>query len=115
AHPRGFGAFPRILGKYVRAEHALTLEDAVRKMTSLAAEHAGLTRRGKIAPGYHADLTLFDPATVQDRSTPKEPHLTAVGIAQVWVNGRSVWRDGRTTGEHPGQVLKRKPTAARTP
>ena len=112
AHPRGFGAFPRILGKYVRSEHALTLEDAVRKMTSLAAEHAGLVRRGKIAPGYHADLTLFDPATVQDRSTPKDPHLTSQGIDQVWVNGRLVWRDGRTTGERPGQVLKRE-TAAR--
>ncbi|MGH7713927.1 MAG: N-acyl-D-amino-acid deacylase family protein, partial [Gemmatimonadaceae bacterium] len=78
-HPRGFGAFPRVLAKYVRGEHALTLEDAVRKMTSLAAEHAGLTRRGTIAPGNYADLVLFDPATVQDRSTPKEPHLTSTG------------------------------------
>ena len=107
-HPRGYGAFSRILAKYVRSEHALALEDAVRKMTSAAAEHAGLSRRGRIAPGYHADLTLFDPATVQDRSTPKEPHLTSEGVAHVWVNGRSVWRDGRTTGERPGQVLKRQ-------
>ncbi len=112
-HPRGFGAFPRILAKYVRSENALTLEDAVRKMTSAAAEHAGLVRRGRIVPGYHADLTLFDPATVQDRSTPKEPHLTSQGIAQVWVNGKAVWRDGRTTGERPGQVLKRQPAAPR--
>ena len=110
-HPRGFGAFPRILGKYVREGHVLTLEDAVRKMTSLAAEHAGLTRRGKIAPGNYADLVLFDPTTVQDRSTPKEPHLTAAGIAQVWVNGRAVWRDGKVTGERPGRVLKRQSTA----
>jgi N-acyl-D-amino-acid deacylase len=111
-HPRGFGAFPRILGKYVRDDHVLTLEDAIRKMTSLAAEHAGLQRRGKIAPGNYADLVLFNPATVQDRSTPKEPHLTATGIARVWVNGQSVWRDGRVTGERPGRVLKRQSTTA---
>ncbi|HEV8363714.1 MAG TPA: amidohydrolase family protein, partial [Gemmatimonadaceae bacterium] len=111
-HPRGFGAFPRILGKYVREDHVLTLEDAVRKMTSLAADHAGLTRRGKIAPGNYADLVLFDPATVQDRSTPKEPHLTAAGIAQVWVNGHPVWRDGKVTGERPGRVLKRQSAAS---
>jgi N-acyl-D-amino-acid deacylase len=111
-HPRGFGAFPRILGKYVRDDHVLTLEDAIRKMTSLAAEHAGLQRRGKIAPGNYADLVLFDPATVQDRSTPKEPHLTSTGILQVWVNGQSVWRDGRVTGERPGRVLKRQSTTA---
>jgi N-acyl-D-amino-acid deacylase len=107
-HPRGYGAFSRILAKYVRTDHTLSLEEAIRKMTSAAAEHAGLAKRGRIAPGYHADLTLFDPATVQDRSTPKEPHLTSTGIAQVWVNGRSVWRDGRTTGERPGQVLRRQ-------
>ena len=111
-HPRGFGAFPRILGKYVRDDHVLTLEDAIRKMTSLAAEHAGLERRGKIAPGNYADLVLFNPATVQDRSTPKEPHLTATGIAQVWVNGHPVWRDGKVTGERPGRVLKRQSAAA---
>lgn len=113
-HPRGFGAFPRILAKYVREDHVITLEDAVRKMTSLAAEHAGLTRRGKIAPGNYADLVLFDPATVQDRSTPKEPHLTANGIAQVWVNGHQVWREGKVTGERPGRVLKRQSAAAAT-
>ena len=111
-HPRGFGAFSRILAKYVREDHVLTLEDAVRKMTNLAAEHAGLQRRGKIAPGNYADLVLFDPATVQDRSTPKEPHLTSTGISHVWVNGQSVWRDGRVTGERPGRVLKRQSTTA---
>jgi len=111
-HPRGFGAFSRVLAKYVRGEHVLTLEDAVRKMTSLAAEHAGLMRRGTIAPGNYADLVMFDPATVQDRSSPKDPHLTSSGITAVWVNGRPVWREGRATGERPGRVLKRQSAGA---
>jgi N-acyl-D-amino-acid deacylase len=111
-HPRGFGAFSRVLAKYVRGEHVLTLEDAVRKMTSLAAEHAGLMRRGTIAPGNYADLVMFDPATVQDRSSPKNPHLTSSGITAVWVNGRPVWHEGRATGERPGRVLKRQSAGA---
>jgi N-acyl-D-amino-acid deacylase len=110
AHPRGFGAFTRVLAKYVRSDSVLTLEEAVRKMTSLAAEHTGLVRRGKIAPGYYADLTLFNPATVQDRATPKEPHLTSLGVARVWVNGRTVWSDSSTTAARPGRVLKRNGT-----
>ena len=107
AHPRGFGAFPRVLGRYVREKGTLTLEEAVRKMTSLPARHAGLRRRGAIAPGNHADLVLFDPATVIDRSTTDQPHLESVGIARVWVNGEAVWSDGRTTGARPGRVLRR--------
>ncbi|MEW5915835.1 MAG: amidohydrolase family protein [Gemmatimonadota bacterium] len=107
AHPRGYGAFTRVLAKFVRTDSVLTLEAAVRKMTSLAAEHTGLVRRGRIAPGYYADLTLFDPATVQDRATPKEPHLTSLGVAQVWVNGRTAWRDTSTTDERPWRVLRR--------
>ena len=108
AHPRGFGAFPRVLGRYVREKGTLTLEDAVRKMTSLPAQHAGLQRRGTIAPGNYADLVLFDPATVIDRSTTDQPHLESIGIAHVWVNGKVVWSDGGTTGVRAGRVLRRE-------
>jgi N-acyl-D-amino-acid deacylase len=106
-HPRGFGAFPRFLGVYVRERNVLPLEEAVRRMTSLAAAHVGIRDRGRIAPGMFADLVLFDPATVIDRATPREPHLTAVGIERVWVNGAEVFRDGRVTGARPGVVIKR--------
>jgi N-acyl-D-amino-acid deacylase len=108
AHPRGFGAFPRVLGKYVRDEKVLPLEGAIKRMTSLAAKHVGLSKRGTIAPGYRADLVLFDPATVADRATTKEPHLVSTGIARVWVNGQTVYQDGKTTAARPGRVLKRQ-------
>jgi N-acyl-D-amino-acid deacylase len=107
AHPRGFGAFPRVLGRLVREQRAFSLETAVRKMTGLAASHVGLIRRGVIAPGNFADLVLFDPATVNDRATPKDPHLLSSGIELVWVNGQLVWRTGRSTGKRPGRVLRR--------
>jgi N-acyl-D-amino-acid deacylase len=106
-HPRGYGAFARVLGRYVRERKVLSLEDAVRKMTSLSAAHVGLTDRGTIAPGKPADLVLFDPRTVADRSTPGSPMATAVGIARVWTNGVEVYRDGRATGARPGKVLRR--------
>ena len=108
AHPRGFGAFPRVLGKYVREQKVMPLEAAIKKMTSLAAAHMGLTRRGTIAPGRFADLVLFDPATVVDRSTPAEPHLVSTGIARVWVNGRTVWQTGKTVPSQAGRMLKRQ-------
>ena len=107
AHPRGFGAFPRVLARYVREQRVLTLEQAIRKMTALSAAHMGLRRRGTIAPGMHADLVLLDPATVGDRATTREPQLVSTGIARVWVNGRTVWRDGAVSGALPGAVLKR--------
>lgn len=110
AHPRGFGAFPRVLAKYVRTDHAITLEDAIAKMTSLAAAHVGLTRRGTITPGAFADLVLFDPNTVTDNATPVAPHLVSTGVEGVWVNGRAVWRSGKTTGDHPGRVISRVPS-----
>ncbi len=109
AHPRGYGAFPRVLARYVREQKVLTLEDAVRRMTSLAAAHVGLTRRGTIAPGAFADLVLFDPATVTDNATPAAPHQVSTGVEGVWVNGRAVWRAGKTTGAHPGRVISRAP------
>jgi len=107
-HPRGFGAFPRFLGVYVRERKVISLEEAVRRMTSLAAAHVGIRDRGRIAPGMYADLVLLDPATVTDRATPREPHLTSLGIARVWVNGAEVFADGKVTGVRPGRVLRRE-------
>lgn len=107
-HPRGFGTFPRVLRMYVREQKLLTLEAAVHKMTSLAAQHMGFNDRGEIRTGAAADLVLFDPATVSDRATYEKPHELSVGIARVWVNGTTVFADGRATGAHPGQVLRRQ-------
>jgi N-acyl-D-amino-acid deacylase len=106
-HPRGFGTFPRVLGRYVRAEGVLPLEEAIRKMTSLPAASMGLTGRGVIRPGSYADLVLLDPATIIDHATPEEPNLPASGVRTVWVNGQIVYADGRTTGRRPGRVLRR--------
>ncbi len=110
AHPRGYGAFPRVLSKYVRDGKLMTLEAAVHRMTALSAAHMGILRRGTIAPGAFADLVLFDPTTVMDHATPASPHLVSTGIAGVWVNGRAVWRNERSTGVHPGRVLRRGAT-----
>ncbi len=87
----------------------LSLEEAVRKMTSLAADHVGLKDRGRLAPGAYADLVLFDPATVTDRATTSEPHALSTGIERVWVNGQLVFVEGATTGRKPGRVLRRAP------
>ncbi len=105
-HPRAYGTFPRILGRYVREEHALTLETAIRKMTGVAAERMGLAGRGILRPGNYADITVFDPATVADRATFEDPHQPAVGIRYVMVNGRLTLDDGRLTGERPGRALR---------
>ena len=107
AHPRGFGSFPRVLGHYVRDRKVLTLEEAVRRMTSLPAKSLGVDR-GTITVGAPADLVLFDPATVADRATIKEPHTPSVGIRTVWVAGQVVYENGRTTGATPGRVLRRQ-------
>ncbi len=107
AHPRGFGAFTRVLGKYVREDKVVPLEEAIRKMTSLSAAHVGIKRRGTIAAGQYADLVLFDPATVIDRATPAEPHLVSTGISRVWVNGRTVWAGGKTVASRAGRVIRR--------
>jgi N-acyl-D-amino-acid deacylase len=106
-HPRARGSFPRVLGRYVREQGLLSLEEAVHKMTALAARHMGLGDRGRIAPGMAADLVLFDPDTVVDRATPEEPELLSSGILQVWVNGVAVYAAGRATGARPGRVLRR--------
>lgn len=105
-HPRGRGSYPRVLARYVRERGVLSLAEAVRKMTSLPAEHAGLRQRGTIAPGYWADLMLFDPATIADHATTREPQALSTGLHTVWVNGKIVYADGAPTGRYPGKVLR---------
>lgn len=106
-HPRGAGSFPRVLGRFVRERQWLTLEEAIRKMTSLPAARLALEDRGVVRPGAWADLVLFDPATVIDRSTFSDPFTLATGIRTVWVNGAVVWDEPRTTGARPGRVIAR--------
>jgi len=108
AHPRAYGTFPRILGHYVRDVHLFTLEEAVRKMTSLAASRANFSDRGVLKQGMKADVVVFDPATIRDVSTYEDPHHDSEGISCVIVNGTPVLRDGRMTGALPGRVLRRR-------
>jgi len=107
-HPRGFGAFTRVLGVYVRERHVLALEDAIRKMSWLAATNVGIKERGQISVGMFADLVLFDPKKVGDRATLKEPHALSAGIKEVWVNGLPVFTEGKVTGALPGRALRRQ-------
>jgi N-acyl-D-amino-acid deacylase len=104
-HPRGAGTYPRVLGLYVREKHWLTLPEAIRKMTSLPAQRLGWKDRGVIREGAFADLVLFDPATVIDRSTFSKPFELPSGIEKVFVNGELVWDAGKPTGARPGRVL----------
>ncbi|HXV59247.1 MAG TPA: D-aminoacylase [Vicinamibacteria bacterium] len=106
SHPRAWGTFPRILGKYVREEKLLTLEEAIRKMTSRPATRVGLQDRGILRPGMAADVTVFDPETIRDVSTFEDPNHYSVGVRYVLVNGRPVVFDGKITDERPGQVLR---------
>ena len=105
-HPRAYGNFARLLGKYVRDEGATTLEDAIRRLTSFPAENLKLKRRGRLAPGYFADIVAFDPATITDHATFQEPHQLATGVMHVFVNGTQVLRDGEHTGATPGRVVR---------
>jgi N-acyl-D-amino-acid deacylase len=105
-HPRWYGTFPRVLGRYVRELNVLTLPEAVRKMTGMNAEKINLADRGVLAPGHWADITLFDPATVIDRATFDDPHQYPDGIPYVIVNGVVVIDQGEHTGELPGRVLR---------
>lgn len=107
-HPRGAGSYPRVLGRYVREQRWLTLPEAIRKMTSLPAQRFKLRDRGLIRPGYKADLVLFDPDRIIDRSTFQEPQLIAEGVKRVFVNGEEVWIDGKVTGNRPGRALRRQ-------
>lgn len=107
-HPRLYGTFPRVLGRYVRERGLLTLETAIHKMTGLTAAVFGLQDRGLVRPGCWADLVLFDPATIVDRADYDQPRRYAAGICDVWVNGRRVSHDGRPTGERPGRSLRHR-------
>jgi len=106
AHPRAYGTFPRILGHYVRDVHLFSLEEAVRKMTSLAASRAGFKDRGVLKVGMKADVVVFDPATIRDISTYEDPHHFSEGISCVIVNGTPVLQNAKMTGALPGKVLR---------
>ena len=105
-HPRAYGTYTRVLGKYVREDKTLTIEDAVRKMSSAVADRLGLRDRGTLRSGCYADVVIFDPETVGDRATFEDPHQLSVGIRDVWVNGGRVIKDGEHTGAKPGQFVK---------
>ncbi len=111
-HPRAYGTFPRILGHYVREENILSLEEAVRKMTSLPAARLGLHDRGVIKKGMIADLVIFDPKTILDRATYTNPHQFPQGIPYVLVNGKIVISQGKHTGVKPGKALFKKKSTA---
>jgi N-acyl-D-amino-acid deacylase len=106
-HPRGFGAFTRFLGHYIRERDVMPLEEGIRRMTSLSARHVGIAERGSIQVGHYADLVLFDPEKVGDRATPEAPHLPSTGIEKVWVNGQLVIEGGEITGNRPGKPIRR--------
>jgi N-acyl-D-amino-acid deacylase len=108
-HPRAYGNFARILGKYVREEKLLPLEKAVQKMTSLPASNLGLKQRGALREGYFADVVVFDPATISDKATYQNPHQYAVGVRDVFVNGVQVLKNGEHTNAKPGKALMRGP------
>jgi len=104
-HPRAYGNFSRVLGKYVRDDHVLTLPDAIRKLSGLPATNLELDRRGFLKEGMFADVVVFDPAAIADRATFESPHQYAVGVRQVFVNGSQVIKNGEHTGAKPGRAL----------
>ncbi len=105
-HPRAYGNFARVLGKYVRDEKVLPLEDAIRKLSSLPAENLKIRERGRLQEGYYADVVVFDPAKVQDHATFEKPHQYSTGVRHVFVNGVQVLKDGEHTGATPGRVVR---------
>jgi len=113
-HPRAYGNFARLLGKYVREEQTLSLQEAVRRLSRLPADNLGLHRRGRLQEGYFADVVVFDPETVADRATYAQPHQYAVGVRDVIVNGRTTVRDGAFTGTLAGKALAGPGTVGRS-
>ena len=105
-HPRAYGTYPRILGHYVRDQKVIPLEDAIRKMSSAVATRLGIRDRGQLAEGFHADVVIFDPATVKDNATFTQPHQLSTGMQHVFVNGAHVWHEGRHTGAKPGRIVR---------
>jgi len=106
-HPRTFGNFARVYAKYVRADKLLTVSDAVRKMTSLPASNLGIDRRGMLKEGNYADITVFDPGSIQDHATFEKPRQLSTGVSEVFVNGKEVIHNGVHTGAMPGRVIRR--------
>ena len=106
SHPRAYGNVARLLGHYVRNEHATTLQDAVRRLTSLPASNIGIKQRGSLKAGYYADVVVFDPATIADHATFEKPDQLATGIDNVFINGVQVLKDGKHTGAKPGRVVR---------
>lgn len=105
-HPRAYGTFARVLGRYARDEKLFPLEEAIRKMTSLPADNLGLKKRGVLQPGFFADLVIFDPAKINDKATYEDPHQYAEGVRHVFVNGVQVIQDGEHTGAKPGRCVR---------
>ena len=105
-HPRAYGTFARLLGHYVRDRGLIPLEEAVRRLTAFPAENLKLRDRGRLSPGFYADVVAFDPATIIDHATFAEPHQLATGVQHVWVNGQAVLEGGRPTGATPGRVVR---------
>ena len=105
-HPRAYGSFARLLGKYVRDEKIIPLEEAIRQLTSFSAENLGLKRRGSLKPGHLADIMIFDPESIQDHATFEKPHQYSTGVHHVFVNGTQVLKDGEHTGAKPGRVVR---------
>lgn len=105
-HPRAYGNFARLLGKYVREEKVITLEEAIRKLTSLPASNLNIQKRGLLAPGYYADVAIFDPQKIQDHATFEKPHQYSTGMVHVLVNGTAVLKEGEHTGARPGRVVR---------
>jgi N-acyl-D-amino-acid deacylase len=105
-HPRAYGNFARLLGKYVRDEKIIPLEEAIRRLTALPAANLKLERRGALRPGYSAEIAVFDPARIQDHATFEKPHQYATGMVHVFVNGVQVLKDGEHTGATPGRVVR---------
>jgi N-acyl-D-amino-acid deacylase len=105
-HPRGYGAFARLLGKYVREEQIIPLEAAIHRLTQFPAANLRLKQRGTLAQGYFADIAVFDPQRIAERATFTEPHQLAEGMVHVFVNGTPVLRDGEHTGATPGRFVR---------
>ena len=105
-HPRAYGSFARLLGKYVREEKVISLEEAVRKLTALPCQNLKIDRRGTLREGYYADVAVFDPKTIQDHATFENPHQYASGVVHVFVNGVQVVQDGEHTGAKPGRFVR---------
>ncbi len=107
-HPRGFGAFTRVLSHYVRQEKTLSLQEAIHKMTGLSAQQTGIKKRGLIKEGFYADIVIFNPEKAEDKATVAEPHKISEGIEIVWVNGKTVFENKKTTGNYPGKTIRRQ-------